>query len=85
MNIEELRKALASDATEKVKEQEKTIQALEKQLEEAENIIKVQYKVLRVMCNRCIVMTRGAMCLFCGHAGLCEDLRNTDNGNKTAP
>ena len=77
MNIEELRQALASDATEKAKQQEKHIKELEKKLKNSEIKINEQNDMLRAMFNRCRAQNTfsGAimMCMFCGLRTACEN------------
>ena len=76
MNLEELRSALASDATEKAKAQEKLIKSLKRQLKEKNDTLAARDDVLRTMFNRCLAQTGGAICLFCSHEGLCYELRS---------
>lgn len=49
MNLEELRSALASDATEKAKAQEKLIKSLKRQLKEKNDTLVARDDVLRTM------------------------------------
>lgn len=76
MNLDELRSALASNATEKAKEQEKLIKNLKYQLKEKTDTLAERDDILRTMFNRCLAQTGGAICLFCGHEGLCRELRS---------
>lgn len=83
MNIEELRKALASDATEKVKEQERLIKNLRKDISERDERIKVAEDVLRTMFNRCYVQSQGLLCFWCGHSEMCHRLRDVGKEQET--
>lgn len=79
MNIEELKSALASDATEKVKEQETEIKRLKKELAKKDSYLREKDEMLRHMFNRCMTLTRGAMCIFCGYRECCNALRSVWN------
>lgn len=86
MNLDELRKALASDATEKSKGQEKEIKRLHRQIsdlrkenENLRNELEGYKDVLRAQFNRCYVLSGfGAMCDMCGHKWLCAQMKSTD-------
>ena len=81
MNLEELKSALASDATEKVKEQEAEIKRLKKELANTDSYLKEKDEMLRHMFNRCRALTQSAMCIFCGYCGACDALRSVFNKN----
>ena len=80
MNLEEMKAALASDATEKVKELEAEIKRLKKELTKTDSRMKEQDEMLRHMFNRCMTLTRGAMCIFCGYREDCDVLRDAPKG-----
>ena len=83
MNLDEMKAALASEATKKAEEQEREIKLLQLDLKRANEQIKEYQDMLRIMFNRCIALTKGAMCFFCGHRDSCDNIRNTgrrDNG-----
>lgn len=83
MNLEELRNSLASDATEKVKEQENEIKRLKKELAQKDSYLKEKDEMLRHMFNRCRTLTQGAMCIFCGYRGCCDAIRSVWNKENT--
>ncbi len=69
MNLDELRQAMASDATKENERLKSEINLLREQLRDS----KSDYEVLerftnhdcQVLTNRCWVLTRGTMCCFC--------------------
>lgn len=72
MNLEELRKAMASDATKENKELKDQLAKMKKKLAEVKNdMYDMQHKVSRLeddcraLCNRCYVMTKGLCCVYC--------------------
>ncbi len=79
MNLEELKSALASDATEKVKEQEAEVKRLKKEIAKKDSYLKEKDEMLRHMFNRCRTLTQGAMCIFCGYQWTCDALRSVCN------
>jgi len=74
MNLEEMKQALASDATEKNKRLEHDIGKLRKKLAHKEHEIKEKDEVLRTMFNRCYATNR--LCIWCGHRAMCEKIRS---------
>ena len=76
MNLDEMRQALSSDATEKAERLEKRIKKLEAEIKWKEAIIAERDKILKAMFNRCYVMTGGAMCIWCECRDLCKALRS---------
>ena len=83
MNLEEMKAALASDATKKVKEQEVEIKRLKKELAKNDGYLKEKEEMLRYMFNRCIALTRGAMCILCDCQGACDAIRSVYNKENT--
>lgn len=79
MNLDELRKELASDATEKVKQQERYISKLKHRLKEKDEELDEKNKVLRTMFNRCMAQSHGVLCFFCGHQNVCDALQSVLN------
>ena len=80
MNLEEMKAALASEATKKAERYEKEIKRLNKEIREKDEQIKQQGDVLRTMFNRCIVFSKGLMCLFCGERKRCDEMRSVGRG-----
>ena len=69
MNLNELREAMASDATKKNKELKRELASLKKKYhkdtEHLRNCCNAQFKDMKVLVNRCWVLSRGELCLFC--------------------
>ena len=69
MNLDELRKAMASDATKENERLKNEANLLRKQLSDLENDYADLKKSLnddcRALANRCFTLTRGTMCCFC--------------------
>ena len=69
MNLDELRKAMASDATKENERLKSEINLLRKQLSDLENDYAELKKFLNDDCqalaNRCFALTHGTMCCFC--------------------
>ena len=69
MNLDELRKAMASDATKENERLKSETKLLRKQLSDLENDYAELKKFLnddcRALANRCFTLTRGTMCCFC--------------------
>lgn len=78
MNLEELRKAMASDATKKAKKQEEEIIQLKKELSKKQALLAEKNDMLRAMFNRCYVSISagGTMCFFCNLSPTCNNLRS---------
>ena len=69
MNLEELRKAMESDATVKNKELKAEIEKLKSELEEEKRERRNEKNGLlddcRALANRCFALTLGTTCMFC--------------------
>ena len=69
MNLDELRKAMASDATKENELLKSETNLLRKQLSDLENDYAELKKSLnddcRALANRCFTLTQGTMCGFC--------------------
>lgn len=69
MNLNELREAMASDATKENERLKSETNLLRKQLSDLENDYAELKKFLnddcRALANRCFTLTRGTMCCFC--------------------
>ena len=69
MNLDELRKAMASDATKENERLKNETNLLRKQLSDLENDYAELKKSLNDDCwalaNRCFTLTQGTMCCFC--------------------
>lgn len=77
MNLEEMREALASDATRKADGLDKQVKRLRSELRDKDKVIDSHRESLRVMLNRCFVLTKGMMCIFCGERKKCDEMRST--------
>lgn len=65
MNLDELRKTLSSEATERCKAQEKTIKKLHQQINEQQAEIDYWKGHVAALGHRCMVFTKGLMCIWC--------------------
>lgn len=69
MNLNELREAMASDATKENAELKKRLKSLQKKYDRDTRNLREEVKALREDCralgNRCFVFTQGGMCMFC--------------------
>jgi hypothetical protein len=69
MNLDELRQAMASDATVENKNLKDEIEDLKKKLREEQEDHTYDKESLsndcRCLANRCFALTKGAMCIFC--------------------
>ena len=69
MNLNELREAMASDATKENERLKSETNLLRKQLSDLENDYAELKRLLnddcRALANRCFTLTRGTMCCFC--------------------
>lgn len=77
MNLNELREAMASDATKENAELKKRLKSLQKQYVRDTRNLREEVKALREDCralgNRCFVFSQGSMCMFCNlQSGACE-------------
>ena len=82
MNLEELRGALASAATRRAEELERENRRLRREMKEKDRIIAERKDLCRVMFNRCIALTKGLTCMWCGHSEICEKERNMARKDK---
>ena len=76
MNLEEMREALASDATRKADRLEKQVKQLRSELREKDKTIASHRESLRILFNRCMVQNKGLMCIFCGERKKCYEIRS---------
>lgn len=76
MKLEEMREALASDATRKADSLERQVKRLRTELRDKDKAIESYQKSLRFMFNRCLALTHGLICIFCGERGVLEKRRN---------
>ena len=76
MNLEEMREALASDATRKADSLEMQVKRLRTELRDKDKAIESYQKSLRFMFNRCLALTHGLICIFCGEREKCDELRS---------
>lgn len=81
MNLEEMKKALASEATEKAKSLEKTIEKLRNEIREKDDTISEKNNVLKTMFNRCWVQSPSLMCIWCENKSICHELRTVGKEN----
>ena len=81
MNLEEMKAALASEATKKAERYEKEIKRLNKEIREKDEQIKQQGDVLRIMFNRCLTLSHGMLCIFCGEKKRCDEMRSVGRKN----
>ena len=89
MNLEEFRKSLESDATIENKKLKVEIEKLKKQLQRETSEHSQEKKALlddcKALSNRCFVLTRGTMCVFCQVSGFrCEHALSFDEKVITA-
>lgn len=70
MNLNELREAMASDATKENEELKREIESLKKRYHKDTVYLRscydAQLEDLKALANRCWTLTRGTMCCFCG-------------------
>lgn len=89
MNLDELRKAMASDATKENERLKSETDLLRKQLSDLENDYAELKKFLnddcRALANRCFTLTQGTMCCFCElNEFRCQHALNYDQKIKIA-
>ena len=69
MNLDELREAMASDATKENEELKRELASLKKKYrkdtEHLRNRCAAQLEDIKALANRCWALTRGTMCCFC--------------------
>ena len=70
MNLNELREAMASDATKENEELKREIESLKKRYHKdtvyLRSCCRAQLEDLEALANRCWALTHGTMCCFCG-------------------
>lgn len=80
MNLEELKKAISSDATEENAQLKKKLSDLQVKYHEKFSKLENENVSLkescRALCNRCFTLTRGATCLFCALDYPCPHMPN---------
>ena len=89
MNLDELRKAMASDATKENEQLKRETKLLRKKLSDLENDYAELKRLLnddcRALANRCFTLTRGTMCCFCElNEFRCQHALNDDQKIKIA-
>lgn len=72
MNLQELKKALECDATKRNEEQAKTIKELHNKIKKLEDEANKREKLIGQLFNRCKVLSRGVLCMFCGCKDDCQ-------------
>ena len=77
MNLDEMKNALASDATRKAEKLEGEVVRLKHEIKRRDTAIAEQQDILRVMFNRCMAWSMGGLCMFCGQRRMCDDYRRT--------
>ncbi len=69
MNLNELREAIASDATKENEELKRELASLKKKYrkdtEHLRNCCSAQLEDMKALANRCWVLSGGTMCIFC--------------------
>lgn len=65
LKLAEFRQQLETDASRRADNQAKTIRELHEKLAEKD-------RAIRHLENRCYVLTRGTICLFCGYKDRCS-------------
>ena len=69
MNLNELREAMASDATKENEQLKRDLESLKKRYhkdtEHLRNCCSAQREDLKALANRCWVLSRGELCVFC--------------------
>lgn len=78
MSLDELRRALSSTATRQAERLEKENRQLRAEIREKDRIIAERRDICSAMFNRCLVLTRGATCVFCTHDEMCKAERTID-------
>lgn len=70
MNLDELREAMASDATKENEELKRELASLKKRYHKDTEYLRsccnAQLEDIKTLANRCWALTHGTMCCFCG-------------------
>ena len=83
MNLDELRKAMASDATKENEELKRQLKSLQKKYDRETSDLYDKIAALKSDCrslgNRCFTLTHGSMCMFCNLSTMeCPHVLNDD-------
>ena len=83
MNLDELRKVMASDATKENEELKRQLKSLRKKYDRESREMSEEIAALKSDCrslgNRCFTMTQGSMCMFCNLSTMeCPHVLNDD-------
>lgn len=83
MNLNELREAMASDATKENEELKRQLKSLQKKYDRETSDLYDKIAALKSDCralgNRCFAMTQGSMCMFCNLSTMeCPHVLNDD-------
>lgn len=89
MNLNELREAMASDATKENEELKRQLKSLRKKYDRDSHEMSEEIAALkldcRALCNRCFTLTHGFMCMFCNLSTMeCSHVLNDDQKIKIA-
>lgn len=89
MNLDELRKAMASDATKENEELKRQLKSLRKKYDRESREMSEEIAALKSDCrslgNRCFTLTHGSMCMFCNLSTMeCPHVLNDDQKIKIA-
>ena len=76
MKLEEFKKQLASEATQRAEALEQELTQLKGQLRDKDVQLNKYKNHLRVMFNRCWAIYRNGFCPICGCKELCDKLRD---------
>ena len=77
MNLDEFKKTFESDATKRCEAQEETIKQLHTKVRKLEENIDLLQKDKTQLMNRCYVMGKGILCIFCGFRDECKARKET--------
>ena len=83
MNLNELREAMASDATKENEELKRQLKSLRKKYDRESREMSEEIAALKSDCralgNRCFALTQGSMCMFCNLITMeCSHVLNDD-------
>ena len=84
MNLDELRKAMASDATKENEELKRQVKNLQNKYDRERREMSEEIAALKSDCralgNRCFTLTHGSMCMFCNLSTMeCPHALNDDH------